>query len=158
MKALQNKTEVNLISIGNGVIFFGLWTFLKIILSYFLIDSTTTENIQGASYVLLTVIVCVFAVFFALIHCYIGLSARSEGNGKNKSPVYLIVAGILVLLTAATIIFEVVAVINSYFSFSMIISIIIDGTSEVFLIELMFNSIKIRKIRKQNAKEEGYER
>lgn len=158
LKALQNKTEVNLVTIGTGVIFFGVWTFLKVTLSYFLIDSASGQNIQGIVYALATVIFCLFAVFLALIHCYIGFSARAEGNGKKKSPAYLIVTGILCFLNFIIILLEAVVAFNSRFTFNMIINIIIDITLIVFLIELMVNSIRIRRIRKQSAKEAGYER
>ncbi len=154
VKAKENKTEVNLITIGTGVIFFGLWTFIKFMLSYFLADDRINNNDSGVIYVF----TFVFALFLAFLHCYIGLSARAEGNGKKKSPVYIVVAGILVFLINLFIVIEIFLIFTSEFTFSLIISVIIDTTSMVFLVELIVNSIKIRQIRKQSAREESYER
>ena len=88
-----------------------------------------------------------------MLRCFIGLSARAEGKGKRKSVLYLVFTGIIMLVYSFLIIFEAVYfMVQLKHIFTMIVTLIIDVTSLVFLIELMINSIRIRKLRKDGNK------
>ena len=88
-----------------------------------------------------------------LIRCYVGFSARSEGKGKHKSVLYLVFAGLITFVYFFVIVCECVYfVVGNERIVTVIVTLIIDVTSLVFLVELMVNSIKIRKLRKDGSK------
>lgn len=99
----------------------------------------------------ITFILVLYSIFLGgfLLRCFVGFSARAEGKGKRKSVVYLVFAGLITLVFLFIIIVEIyyLAVYRRSI-FSMTVSLIIDITSLVFLVELIVNSIKIRKLRK----------
>ncbi len=149
MVAKLRRTQDNLFVLGTSAIVFGLWNLIKFAIYYFFAFNEIKES-AGDKYYLITAIVVWVIVFFSfLIRCFIGFSARAEGKGKRKNVVYLVFAGMIALVYFCIIAFEVVYFIVRYdHIFTMIITLIIDVTSFVFLVELIVNSIKIRKLRK----------
>lgn len=143
------RTQDNLFVLGTSVIVFGLWNLIKFVI-YFFAAFNDIKGTVGEEYFLITVIMSwAIFVFSFVLRCFIGFSARAEGKGKRKNVVYLVFAGMIALVY-----FCVIAVEGAYLIlrhnhiFSMIITLIIDITSFVFLVELIVNSIKIRKLRK----------
>lgn len=155
MDAKIRKTEINLITLGTGVIFFGVWTLVKSLVSFFLLDTELHENLSEEM-ITFTIITfwALIAVSF-ILNFYVGVSARALGKGKNKSSFFLVVAGIIIFFRSILVLLEIIAAIFDHGdSINLIITAFIDITTIVFLVELMVYSIRLKKIRKaEQAKE-----
>lgn len=149
MGAKIRRTQDNLFVLGTSVIVFGLWNVIKFMI-YFFVSSDDLKKSAGDKYYLITAIILWSIIFIGfLFRCFIGFSARAEGKGKRKSVLYLVLAGITAFVYCTVIAIEIVYLIAHYdHIFTMIVTLIIDVTSFVFLVELIVNSIKVRKLRK----------
>lgn len=161
MDAKIRRLENNMSTIGFGVIAFGFWSFIKFALTYLMLGAqhygiTETEYSTVAAILLWT-----FAVLSPLVYLWIGLSARAEGGGKHKSVLYLIALNLIVLFSTLVIILEILSLFfmdDLVYLGEMIVTLIIDLTRMIFLVELMVYSIMLRTIVKQQRKgEEGSE-
>lgn len=148
------RLEDNMFTLGTGILFFGVWTFIKFVLSFFFIDvgsdADDSQIVEIITYVLLwTVILSDFA-----IRAYLGISARGEGRGKRGKTAPLIWGVFLALMQTFLLIFEIVTFTDGDTSFiSAAVTLIIDGTSLVFLVELFVSSLRLRRLRKLREKE-----
>lgn len=149
MGAKIRRTQDNLYVLGTSVIVFGMWNLLKFTI-YFFVSSDEFKKETGDEKFFIAVILLWSMLFISfLLRCFIGFSARAEGKGKRKSVFYLVLAGIIALVYCTVIPFEVAYFIAEHnHIFTSVVTLIIDVTSLVFLIELMVNSIRIRKLRK----------
>ncbi|MBQ1898783.1 MAG: hypothetical protein II163_06405 [Ruminococcus sp.] len=150
------KLESNLTTIGTGVIAFGFWGFLKFILSYLFLGAQSV-GIDGDEYItVIAVFVWAVAILIPLVYLWIGMSARAEGRGKRKSALYLLMVGWIIFVSTIAILLELYSLSKLKDWFEIIVTLIIDLTRYVFLIELMVYSISLRKLRKeQNRGEES---
>ena len=149
MGAKIRRTQDNLYVLGTSVIVFGMWNLLKFAIYFFVSPSEIKKETGDENYFIAVIVL--WSMFFVsfLLRCFIGFSARAEGKGKRKSVFYLVLAGIIALVYCTLIAFEAAYFIAEHnHIFTSVVTLIIDVTSLVFLIELMVNSIKIRKLRK----------
>ena len=153
MGAKTRRLENNLVTLGTGIIAFGLWAFIKLILTVVFLGSAYFEDSPEERRLIVMIATWVVAVLTLLMYVWLGLSARAEGNGKKKKPVYLFVVGIISVYGFVMILIEVFIMITKFNKiddpFSLFITIIIDVTRMIFLIELIYSSVTLRKIRKQ---------
>lgn len=153
MGAKTRRLENNLVTLGTGIIAFGLWAFIKLILTVVFLGSAYFEDSPEERRLAVMIATWVVAVLTLLMYVWLGLSARAEGNGKKKKPVYLFVVGIISVYGFVMILLEVFLMITKFNKiddpFSLFITIIIDVTRMIFLIELIYSSVTLRKIRKQ---------
>ncbi|MBQ7745003.1 MAG: hypothetical protein IJT85_05475 [Ruminococcus sp.] len=158
MSAIKNKIEINLITTGTGLMFFGLWTFIKFFLTIVFLGVEYDDNTSDEVKLIATIITIIAVAIVSALFCYVGLSARAEGKGKKKSVVYLIVNGFLLFFHILIIILEAAALLFGENILTIIITMIIDATAAVLMSEVMINSIKLRKIRRhKRIMEVGYE-
>ena len=158
MSAIKNKIEINLITTGTGLMFFGLWTFIKFFLTIVFLGVEYDDNTSDEVKLIATIITIIAVAIVSALFCYVGLSARAEGKGKKKSVMYLIVNGFILLFHILIIVLEAVSLIFGENILTIIITIIIDATAAFFMLEVMINSIKLRKIRRrERITEVGYE-
>ena len=158
MSAIKNKIEINLITTGTGLMFFGLWTFIKFFLTIVFLGVEYDDNTSDEVKLIATIIAIIAVAIVSALFCYVGLSARAEGKGKKKSVVYLIVNGFLLFFHILIIILEAAALLFGENILTIIITMIIDATAAVLMSEVMINSIKLRKIRRhKRIMEVGYE-
>ena len=158
MSAIKNKIEINLITTGTGLMFFGLWTFIKFFLTIVFLGVEYDDNTSDEVKLIATIITIIAVAIVSALFCYVGLSARAEGKGKKKSVVYLIVNGFLLFFHILIIIVEAAALLFGENILTIIITMIIDATAAVLMLEVMINSIKLRKIRRhKRIMEVGYE-
>ncbi len=158
MSAIKNKIEINLITTGTGLMFFGLWTFIKFFLTIVFLGVEYDDNTSDEVKLIATIITIIAVAIVSALFCYVGLSARAEGKGKKKSVVYLIVNGFLLFFHILIIILEAAALLFGENILTIIITMIIDATAAVLMLEVMINSIKLRKIRRhKRIMEVGYE-
>lgn len=149
MGAKIRRTQDNLYVLGTSVIVFGMWNLLKFAIYFFVSPGEIKKETGDENYFIAVIVL--WSMFFVsfLLRCFIGFSARAEGKGKRKSVLYLVLAGIIALVYCTLIAFEAAYFIAEHnHIFTSVVTLIIDVTSLVFLIELMVNSIKIRKLRK----------
>lgn len=152
MNVKLRKTEVNLVTLGTGVIFFGAWAFIKLVLTTFLYDTPLMGELSGAELVAAYIILFLVAGVAFLIHFYIGMSARAEGKGKRKSLFYIILTGIIVLIGLPIFLFEAVLLFAGDHSLShIIITLIIEATSQIIMLEVFIYAIKVRWMRRKEA-------
>ena len=145
------KTEDNLITIGNGVMLFGVWTLLKSILTFIIFGSELDETLPFAVKAVATVIIWAVILLDTGGRIYIGYAARCEGRREKKLP-YLGFTGFLLLVYIIAVILEIVLLVTLAEEIVyMLIVLVIDVTSLIFLLQLMINSVKIRRLRKQEA-------
>ena len=150
--AKMRKREVDLKSLGAGVMLFGLWSLIKFTISY-LVYGIEIEDPSD------TLIVTLSHAFYwtvlglaVLLRLYIGKSARSESEGKHKNAFYLILSGVIVLIDALAIGLECYLMLTEGRGvLTFLITMVVDTTSLIVLIELMVNAIAIRKTRKKGA-------
>jgi len=158
MSAIKNKIEINLITTGTGLMFFGLWTFIKFFLTIVFLGVEYDDNTSDEVKLIATIITIIAVAIVSALFCYVGLSARAEGKGKKKSVMYLIVNGFLLFFHILIIILEAAALLFGENILTIIITMIIDATAAVLMSEVMINSIKLRKIRRhKRIMEVGYE-
>ena len=148
------KLESDLTTIGTGVIAFGFWGFLKFILSYLFLGAQSV-GIDGDEYItVIAVFVWAVAILIPLVYLWIGMSARAEGRGKRKSALYLFMVGWIIFVSTIAILMELYSLSKLKDWFEIIVTLIIDLTRYVFLIELMVYSISLRKLRKEQSRGE----
>ena len=158
MEAKIRRLENTLVTIGTGVVILSLWTLFKTIL-YVIVywgkikDLTSTLQPMETALVFGMVFAAVLIEF--VLHSFIGLSARKEGEGKKIRPIYLIITEIILLLYAALILIELLPLFRAeYFSLISVVSIVIDVTSFAFLIDMISSSVRLRKKKKKKAEKE----
>ena len=159
MDAKTRKTAINLITLGTGVVFFGIWTLVKSLVSFILLDAELHENLTEEMILFTKIFFWSLIGVSFILNLYVGLSARALGKGKNTSSFFLVVAGIIVFFRSIIAAIELIAAFLDYGdTINLIIAAFIDITTIVFLVELMVYAIRLKKIRKaEPAKEAEYE-
>ncbi len=158
MEPELRRRRVNLSTLGMGVIAFGGWNILKTLL-YLWVDpllavQESEAELPPSLLPILTAIFIFFVVLVSLQYLYIGLSARAESLGKKKSPVYLFVTALLLLLNIASWISLVIAggvpqKLESQSSSDYYVSSFVDFTSLVVLGDMLWNGIRARYLKKK---------
>lgn len=150
------RLESNLTTIGTGIIAFGFWGFLKFILSYLFLGAQSVGIDDDEYITVVAIFVWAVAILIPLVYLWIGMSARAEGRGKRKSVLYLFMVGWIIFVSTIAILLELYSLSKLKDWFEIIVTLIIDLTRYVFLIELMVYSISLRKLRKEQSRgEEG---
>jgi hypothetical protein len=148
MDVTIRRLENNLTTLGTGIIVFGFWSLLKFAVSYFTLGDQMFEETNGDIDATVIFFSWLFAVLFALVYLWLGLCARAEGNGKRKSLLYLIVIGVIATLSTLIIAAEVLSLFLLKDEIdTVLITLVIDLTRMIFLIELFYSSIKLRHLR-----------
>ena len=156
METELRRRRSELLTLGYGIIAFGLWSVLKTYL-YTWVDpiireaDVTAENRTAAAIVAYIMITMVLAVDFGL-RLYVGMSARAEGMGKKKGRGYIVVAA-LMLLISVLLWFLSLGYIQSRAEndslMDYIISMVVDLTSIAILARLVYNAVKVRQLRRE---------
>ena len=150
MDAKIRRLEVNLVTMGTGVAVFGMWTLIRAALTLFVFDDEiagfVTPQIKIFVYAAVGIVVAIICSF----QIYVGLSARGEGKGKRKSIVYLIFAGIGVVIDVSVSAPQFFTMFTSGGGdwVTVLATLIVEVTSITCTIIMMTSSISLRKIRK----------
>lgn len=155
MEVRIRQLENDMITIGTGVIAFGFWSFIKSVLTYIFVGESYFEDVTDEYRTICIVILWIIFALIPLVYLWIGLSARAEGNGKHKSVLYLIMLCLIILFSTFVIILELFSLYRLERILSMTVTIIIDLTRMVFLMEILVYSITLRTLRKQQSIGEG---
>ena len=129
------RGQNTLFILGGGVITFGVWSVVKMIM-YFALDPAKYFHFDDIpqEYRLLAMAFAygIIALIVGLdvgLRFYVGLSARAEARGKKKSRAYIIVAAPDNILDTA-------------------VSTIVDITAQITLIELVLTARRVQRLRK----------
>lgn len=150
MKEVKLRRYQNLLTVsGLGVIVFGLWSVIKTLLVLFM-QEDTLDDIPDSTVirVIFFAILGVVLLVDLLLRLFVGLSARAEGFGKKKSVVYIIFAFLLAIVS-------LVSVVMIFFDMDetsideLIVSVIVEGTSLIVVIELLVAAFNVKKLKKE---------
>ena len=157
MKEVKLRRFRNLLTVsGLGVIAFGGWNVLKMIL-VFVMQRDTIEalfaemSIDGlVKNITIAIIIAVTVIDF-LIRLFVGLSARAEGFGKKKGAAYIVFAVLLVLgsLSSLVLFFCDPDSLTKSPILQTAVSVILEITSAVATVELLVAAITVKKLKRE---------
>lgn len=135
--------------VGTGVIAFGAWSTVRIIMYIVLSANDYLKQYGSTVLTIATIILCGIAFVDLVLRIYVGLSARAEGKGARKGSFYLVCAGLLVLGLALSIGFALYSIITEQsldYAFDLVVSTIIDATSLITIVQLIVSAVRLRKL------------
>ena len=173
-KMRLRRDENTLTVVGSGVILFGVWTVVKMVLQEInrfpefmaelgadelgfeetgLADLGLDPNLLAMA-VAFTVVIIVYLMDLGL-RVFVGLSARAEGRGRPQGRLYLILAGLLLVLSGLSFVLYVI----TYFSHSEYVvdadaAILVELTSFITLLQMIISAVRVRRARRME-KERG---
>ncbi len=155
MDIKERKAEINLVTLGTGVIFSALWSMFKSIIIYILMIAEKPEIFTlGDSVTTNIALVSAILIGFSL-RFYIGVCARAEGNGKRVKRVYTVLTFIVLLYYGLAVPIEAsIALFYSSGKLRNAVMLVIDLTFFILFIEVIVNSSAIRRMRKKRSAEE----
>lgn len=155
MKEVKLRRYQNLLTIsGLGVIAFSLWSIMKSFLFIFLRNEVFTEALKMKNvpddFRVRAILYSIFGsiiLFDFLLRLYVGLSARAEGFGKKKGYAYIVVAFLIAIasLFSIVMIFFDIRFTGVTSLMELIVSIIVEITSAVVMIELIAAAFTVKK-------------
>ena len=157
MDANTRRLETNLSTLGTGTILFGLWDLIRTSLTVFVFNYEIIDMIPKIYQAITYSIIGGLSLIFFLVQLYIGMSARGESKGKRKTVIYLVLTVITIsfhLLAIGIMIYEMVSGEPSGL-ITLIITVVIELTAITCLVEMMVNSVSLRRIRKTMKPEMG---
>ena len=165
------KSQNTLIVVGAGIMMFGLWTVVKSLGMVFLdpeILMADARTIAAGSGGLVTerllftamlVVVAVYLFFGLTARCIIGFSAIAEGRGRRRGKVYLPLTVVFIILNILEINAGVLRAVfgnvaETVPGNSLLVSLIIELTSMIMMVQLLSAVRHVRKFEKaKQAKE-----
>jgi len=156
METELRRRRSELLTLGYGIIAFGLWSVLKTYL-YTWVDPIikeidTEEQYKMAATILAYVMISIILAADFGLRLYVGMSARAEGMGKKKGRAYIVVAALMlfvsVMLWLASLGF-VQSRAEKEALMDYIVSMVVDLTSIAILARLVYNAVKVRQLRRQ---------
>ena len=154
------KNQDTLKIVGLGVMAFGAWSIVRTILYTTFQWNSIIENMveqelsaktAGIMYIIVSVMI--MAVEIA-IRLYIGRSAIAEGKGERKRPGYIVVAFLIALMDLSLMFFFFILLgTRTEISLDALVTMFVELTSTVILLEMCQSAIRVRKLRRQIAEQ-----
>ena len=154
-KELRRK-QVTLVTLGTGVILFGVWSVVKSLLYFrtnLFKDLDTQVEPELLPYIKLVtvVIVALFVLADLGIRLKIGRRARAEGMGRRQKNGYLILAALIVLVNIIGDLLGVCYIVKNgvpeQSGLDYVVSVLVDLSSTILLAELIITALRVRKLR-----------
>lgn len=162
------KTKNTLMVVGTGILVFGVWTALKFLGMLFLTRKGIIESVRNTANVteftisdeLLFGILLVFAVIYLLFglgaRAIIGFSAIAEARGRRRGKLYIPLTAVFILLNFLELINIIRQIVTGDIpenraGGSLVITLIIDLTSMIMMVQML---AAVHSIRKHRATEE----
>lgn len=156
METTIRRLNDHIYTLGTGVIAFAAWTLLKFTLYCTVYQNVLMEEMRvdlpADSSVLQVTIIAVWIIVFldALFQCLIGFSARADGKGRRKSVFYIVLIGLRLLFFVPIVLAEAQSFVTVQTGvLYAIITLFIDGTSLVIMVELLVCAVRVRILRKR---------
>ena len=154
-KELRRK-QVTLVTLGTGVILFGVWSVVKSLLYFrtnLFKDLDTQVEPELLPYIKLAtvVIVALFVLADLGIRLKIGRRARAEGMGRRQKNGYLILAALIVLVNITGDLLGVYYIVKNgvpeQSGLDYVVSVLVDLSSTILRAELIITVLRVRKLR-----------
>lgn len=150
------RYRASLVTDGIGIITFGLWSIIKIIMTLLMqpfdLQLSDSETISDPTERMLVI---VFAVVFVIIsvaiilgiHMFVGLSAYREGRNGKKGSFYIVAAGLMAIFICLTMTLYFVSTDGGQtVSLTSIAAFIIDLTTVILLLDMIYAAFMSRKL------------
>lgn len=164
MQASLRKNQNTLYILGASVVIFGIWTIIKFFLSYYLGEGPlaeilhTTSQDSGLSETAIYLGMMVFLLLDLLLRLFVGLSAMAEGQGRKKGRLYVVFAWIMTVFGALSVVLALAGIFMGDWISSeseslsdSIISLIIEFTAFIIILDLSFSAVRVKKLQKQGV-------
>ncbi len=147
------KSETVLVICGNGVIFFGVWSLIKSIMSIvlykgdlhqYMVQYQNAHMLRGLAYGMVFFILAM-DLFFRF---YLGMSASAEAKGKKKKKNYIILAFFMLFYTVFGLVATFFLLPDDISILTTITTVLVEFTSALTLLQMIISAINVRKIRK----------
>ena len=142
-KELRRRQSILSVT-GNGVLFLGMWSFLKVNLYFILgrsslLRALADETMDEGTMLLISYIVSMIFVSVELfLRIRIRRSAIAESMGQKQKTGYIRLTIFLIILYSSSIIYSVFSLkINSANVWDQLASLMVDITSLVMMVELV---------------------
>lgn len=164
MEKELRRNQTALVTLGDGIILFSVWSVLRILLILWAgpaLDLSAVEAEFGPELMPLArlavfVILILLMLPDFLLRLYIGRTARKEGMDGRQKNTYLVFAALILLVSLGFSVASLVLAFKngisdqSYLEF--VVSFLVDLTSSVLLAELL---VTVRRCRKLHGALEG---
>ncbi len=152
MGTMLRKYQSDLVTGGVGVLMFGLWDIIKIIMMYSFMPEQYGHELDSLPEPV--AFFCYFLIFFlvfftiAFFHVYVGVCAIAEGtNGKGTGGLLYILISFVLAITAISEIFIVLIFPPpSEAPDSIIVSFIVSLTATYMYLQIAYAGIRVRRI------------
>ncbi len=158
MEKELRRCSVTLVSLGTGMIAFGVWTVLNAVL-YFLMGQgleVDAREYGAVSVLLVKIFTFIFVLLVTLIalwlHVIIGRAARAEGMGNRPRRNYLPLAGFVL---ACNLVITAVSIAGFFLDspeqglLASLASMAVQLTSDFFQYKLIVTARRLRRLRAQ---------
>lgn len=145
------KNQSDLAAIGLGVIAFGVWSVIKTVLGVALDPENYLASFEGDRYMLLAFWIILggaLAIDLAL-RLFIGRSAIAEGKGKKRRAGYIVLALLMAVLSFVLLTVGLILQGTSSFTGTAVVTMVVELTSDVLLLEMCISAIRIRRIKRK---------
>ena len=156
MERNLRKYQNNLYVAGFAVLVLAAWGWLKGVISISVMPVSEFgadelgDNVANIIRILITAIIAVILLVAFLLRLYISRCASAEGKGKKKGYVYIVFA----MIIAAVDIYSLIAtwtLLRGFDIFTSVISSLLDIMSVVVLFDVIYSSIRVKKLTKALA-------
>ena len=151
------QNQNTLVVVGMGVIAFGIWSVVKtVMLAAFNTEQMTALSEQGIVFVAsFWVLLGIWLAIDLWLRLYVGLSAIHEGRGRKKRKAYIVWAFFMALFSALGVVAGLAAIRFSKALGTTVVSVIVEITSCVLLVEMALSAIKVKRLSRQLEEQEA---
>ena len=151
------RRRITLMSLGTGVISFGVWSILKTMLYMYMnvirldVTDIPPEYQRGAT-IAAYIMYAIFLLIGLSLRLYVGMKARAAGNGQRQRLTYIVVAGVLLsfgVLSLMLVLFSRTSGrMENQSMMDYLVSIFVEFCSTAILAELVHTAVRVRKLAK----------
>lgn len=152
------RLRISLMTLGSGVLAFGVWSILKSYL-YLWVDPVSMEDFNtSAQYE--SAVMIVFYVMYTfcmlldlLLRVYVSRGAHAMGMGRKKGIVYIVVLSLMLLLSVLSCVFMLTggakARMEKQSPMDYYVSAFVEFCSMGVLAELLYTVVRVKRLEKQ---------
>ena len=157
MERRLRKSQNNLVVIGYGVIAFGVWSVIKIVLYTALNTDINMLSAEGETVPVevFWFIMLVFLAFELSLRLYVGFSAVYEGRGRKKRFGYIILALLMALTSFALVAANLAAFGSDESPGKTVVTIIVEASSSIMLAEMAIFAVRVKLLGRKLAEQES---
>ena len=143
--------------VGLGVIIFGIWSVIKTVLFTALDqDGIRSAPLEGGwERIAFWIIIGLVLAIDLGLRFYVGRSAISESRGRKKSGLYIALALMMAIISFGVLVGGFIVSKRMEDVGASVVSIIVEMTSSILLVEMAVSAIKVRRINKELKEQES---